>query len=97
MRLGKRTSPGYALPSGAGSADPELADGGEDERSGHGICARLGRKAGCFSPAVPHAGLPAPAQREKTSIFSWGQAPAQGMVPACSWPRMASACWLTSS
>ena len=56
-----------------------------------------GQSSEVLVPAVLHAGLPASAQREKRSIFSWGQAPAQGMVPACSWARMAPACWLTSS
>src|SRR4249919_184329 len=57
----------------------------------------LSRLSKVLIPAVLHAGLPASAEREKRSIFCWGQAPAQGMVPARSWARMASACWLTSS
>ena len=35
-------------------------------------------------------------QRSKASILSAGQAPSQGIVPALSRVRMASACWLTS-
>ena len=49
------------------------------------------------SSAGRQAGLPASIQRAKMSIFSWGQAPSQGMVPACSRPSMVAARWLTSA
>ena len=46
---------------------------------------------------APQRALPASTHRWKTSTFTSGQRPSQGMVPARSWSRMASAWRLTSS